>query len=80
MSDQLALQLEEHISTQCKDVLIHLEANGQIDPLIALNDYGIMRLAARIKDLRNKGFTIHSEMVAFTSRYGRRSAFCRYSI
>jgi len=76
--NQLAIQFEQHLSTQCQDVLNCLEDRGEIDPMVALRDYGIMRLAARVKDLRNKGHAIHSEMVPFRSRYGRKSAFCRY--
>ncbi len=77
---QLAEKVDVHVSTQCRDVLICLEARGYIDPKMALNDFGIMRLASRINELRKRGFTIHSEMVPFTSRYGRKSAFCRYTI
>ena len=80
MTAQLAIQFEEHLSTQCIDVLDCMESRGYIDPMRALNDYGIMRLASRIHDLKKKGHDIHSEMVPFTSRYGRRSAFCRYSL
>lgn len=38
----------------------HLEAGGEITPLEALDRFGCLRLAARIRDLRRDGLEIES--------------------
>ena len=40
--------------TQNERILRHLRDNGSITPLDALSEYGIMRLASRISDLRSR--------------------------
>ncbi len=78
--NQIPMQFKQHISTQCTDVLESLHTRGYIDPLIALQTYGIMRLASRILELKKRGYNIHSEMVPFKTQYGRNGAFCRYTL
>ena len=60
--------------SQCDQVLRHLK-KAPITPMQALQDYGCMRLAARIDDLRGKGYRIKTEMV---KRNGKR--FARYRL
>lgn len=48
--------------TQTDYILRHLRKFGSISPREALEDYGVMRLAARIKDLRDAGYSITSTM------------------
>ena len=52
-------------ASQNKRVLKHLETGRSLSPLIALERYGIMRLAARIFDLRQLGYRIESHRVKF---------------
>ena len=47
--------------TQTDKVLLHLEKRGSLTPLQAMDQYGIMRLAARIGELRREGHDIASE-------------------
>jgi len=47
--------------TQTEKVLTHLDLRGSLTPLQAMDYYGIMRLAARIADLRKDGHQIASE-------------------
>ena len=47
--------------TQTEKVLTHLDLRGSLTPLQAMDYYGIMRLAARIGDLRRDGHQIASE-------------------
>ena len=47
--------------TQTEKVLHHLEKRGSLTPLQAMDCYGIMRLAARIGELRRDGHDIASE-------------------
>lgn len=48
-------------TTQTEKVLAHLEKRGGLTPLQAMDYYGIMRLAARIGELRRDGHQIASE-------------------
>ncbi len=64
--------------TQCEKILRHLRDFGQITPIEALADYGVMRLGARIWDLKRQGYAISSELVEGTNRYGERTHFARY--
>lgn len=49
--------------TQCEVVLEHLREHGTITALEAMEQYGIMRLASRISDLREGGCVIDSRKV-----------------
>lgn len=66
--------------TQCEQVLRHMEEQGSITSMEAMQEYGIMRLASRITDLKKAGIQIHREMVSRKNRYGEIVAFARYSI
>jgi hypothetical protein len=59
--------------TQTQQIREHLLKHNAITPLEALNQYGCFRLAARIKELRNSGFSVHSTIV---ENNGKR--YCRY--
>lgn len=48
--------------SQSDKILAHLQ-NKPITPLEALNLYGCFRLSGRIKDLREEGHPIQTEMV-----------------
>ena len=48
--------------TQLEAIKHHLKFYGEINPLMALERYGCMRLAARIADLRYTGMKIHTEI------------------
>ena len=41
-------------------ILQHMKDHGAINPLMALERYGCMRLAARIADLRHRGYKIET--------------------
>ena len=45
-----------------------------------MQEYGIMRLASRITDLKKAGYPIRREMVTRKNRYGETVTFARYSI
>ena len=51
-----------HRGTQTEALLLRLQ-RGPLTPLEALTELGIYRLAARIKDLRDEGYDIHTRMV-----------------
>ena len=66
--------------TQCDRILRHLKDYGCITPLEAMNEYGIMRLAARINDLRAQGIAIASEVKTGKNRYGEDTHFSVYRL
>lgn len=66
--------------TQTERILNHLDKYGSITALEAMNEYGIMRLASRISDLKRKGYNITSENVTIKNRYGEKCSIKRYSI
>ena len=47
--------------TQEEKIFTHLKRYGRITPITALDRYGCFRLAARIHDLRAKGYRIETE-------------------
>ena len=46
--------------TQCDRIIRHLNDYGSITSLEAMKEYGIMRLASRISDLRRRGYHLES--------------------
>lgn len=56
---------------QCEQVLAHLR-QGPLTPLDALRRYGVMRLAARVLDLRQRGHQIHA--IPVETQHGKRVA------
>lgn len=61
-------------------ILRHLRDFGSISSWEALQEYGIMRTASRICDIRRMGIGIKSEIVTGKNRYGEPIKFARYSL
>ncbi len=66
--------------TQCDRVLRHLEDYGSIDPMTAIREYGIMRLASRIADLKGRGHNIVAERATGRNRYDEPTSYCVYRL
>ena len=66
--------------TQCERILRHMKDYGSITSLEAVNEYGIMRLASRINDLRAQGIAIVSEVKTGKNRYGEDTHFAVYKL
>lgn len=66
--------------TQCEMILQHLRTEGSITAAEAMSDYGIMRLASRISDLKKDGVPIRRRMVKAKNRFGEPMAYAEYSI
>lgn len=64
--------------TQTERVIRHLRDYGSITSAEAMQDYGIMRLASRISDLKKSGMPIRVEMVGGKNRYGEAVNYARY--
>lgn len=56
--------------TQSNQILKYLENGHSLTPRKAMVEFGVMRLAARIKDLRDDGYAIKSERVTVPTRDG----------
>lgn len=67
-------------TTQCDRILRHLKDFGSISSLEAVSEYGIMRLAARISDLKKKGYDISSETASAKNRYGEPTRYSVYRL
>lgn len=57
--------------TQNEQVLRHLMTYGKITSLEAVELYGIMRLGARIYDLKKQGYPIKTYLAVGKSRNGK---------
>ena len=66
--------------TQCQRVLKYMNDFGTINPMQALFDLGIIRLGARIYDLKQEGHPISRRMVSGTNRYGEAVSFAEYRL
>ena len=65
---------------QCDRIIRHLMDYGSISSVEAMQEYGIMRLASRISDLKKAGIPIRREMVSGKNRYGETTSYARYSL
>ena len=65
------------MTTQSQNTMVRkqLEAGGAITPIDALNWFGIMRLGARIYDLRQSGLSIKTEIIHKGHKH-----FARYTL
>ena len=66
--------------TQKDRIIRHLNDKGSITALDAMKDYGIMRLASRISELKDEGYNIRSEFVSSKNRYNESVSFSKYSL
>lgn len=64
--------------TQCEMIMAHLEEHGSITPVEAMQEYGCMRLAARIADLKDQGARIKKTTAKGKNRNGDPVSFARY--
>ena len=66
--------------TQEQRILDYMSQFGSITQLEALRDLGVMRLASRISDLRQKGHDIKSETITVKNRFKEECHVSRYSL
>lgn len=65
--------------SQNQMILEYLEEYGKITPQEALQNFGIMRLGARIYDLRKLGYNIKSSKATTTNRFGQTVYYAVYT-
>ena len=66
--------------SQRMKVLRFLREVGPITPLDAIKEFGIMRLAARIWELRKEGYKIVKTTATSKNRFGEEVRFARYTL
>lgn len=66
--------------TQCERVLKYMEDFGSINPMQAMKDLGVMRLGARIFDLKKAGHRITRRTVTGRNRYGAPVIYAEYRL
>lgn len=66
--------------TQTDLVLEYMKQNGSITQLEAITELGVMRLGARIWDLKDQGVVIHAEQETRKNRYGKPVHYARYRL
>ena len=66
--------------TQCDRILRHLNCFGSISSLEAMQEYGIMRLASRINDLKKRGYRIIGETATSKNRFDETTHYKVYKL
>ena len=66
--------------TQNEKILEFMREKGSITPVEAMAEFGCMRLAARISDIRASGVNVTSTMERSKNRYGDTVHFARYRL
>lgn len=66
--------------TQSQRVLDYMKTFGSITAFDAFRDLGVMRLAARISDLRKLGYAIKSETITVKNRFDEDCCVKEYSL
>lgn len=67
-------------TTQNERILRHLKEVGKITPIQALQEYGIMRLASRISDLKKEGYEITKTLKTHINKFGERTHYAVYEL
>ena len=71
---------KEQRLTQSMRVLKYMIDFTSITPVQAMQDLGVMRLAARISDLEDQGFVIEHGRESGKNRYGEKTSYAKYSL
>ena len=66
--------------SQTEMILKYLVEFGSITPVEAMEEFGIMRLGARIWDLKAQGVPIKTESESRKNRYGKTVTYARYRL
>ena len=66
--------------TQCEMILRYMQDFGSINPKQAMEDLGVMRLAARVADLKKAGHKITRRTVTGKNRYGAPVIYAEYRL
>lgn len=65
---------------QREKILKYMKDFGSITAYEAVIDLGITQLAARLCELKDRGYEFNKEMMSGKNRYGERTHYIRYSL
>lgn len=65
--------------SQCDRIVDYINEFGSITALDAMREFGCMRLASRITDLKRQGYPVRREMITVKNRYDEPVLVARYS-
>lgn len=60
-------------------IRLYMQEHGSITPLEAMREFGIMRLASRISEMKQNGEEITVSVVKDKNRYGETVHYAKYS-
>lgn len=66
--------------TQHEQILEYIAKHGSITSAEAYEEYGILRLASRIGELKNKGYVFNTETLTGKNRFGKPTNYAKYSL
>ena len=66
--------------TQSMKIIKYMMDFGSITPIQAMQDLGVMRLAARISDIEAEGWEIIHERETGKNRYGEKTSYAKYRL
>ena len=66
--------------TQTEKILAYIKENGSITPLDALREFGCMRLASRMNEIKKDGYSVKRKMETAKNRKGEPVRYARYTI
>lgn len=67
-------------ASQTEQVLAYIKQHGSIDPMRAFTDLGILRLGARIWDLKALGIPVQTEIKFKTTESGEKKHWAEYRL
>lgn len=70
--------LENKKPTQCEKVLAYMKKYGSITTFEAFLDLGILRLGARISEMRKRGLNIKDETICVKNRDDEKCHISKY--
>ena len=68
------------MKNQCERVYEYLRHRGSITQFEAISELGILRLAARVNDLKRAGHPIIRKMIKVKNRFGESCTVAEYSL
>lgn len=72
--------MERTRETQNKRILKYMKDFGSINPMQALRDLAVMRLASRISELKDMGYNVETTLICGVNRYGEPVRYAEYRL
>lgn len=76
----MTMAVQHRVDSQTTVILNHLKEHKEINPLEALNKYGVYRLGAVIFNLRDDGHRISARLHTYTKPSGKKGRYAIYRL